>query len=438
MADGTVGVVVLNHNGGDMTMDCLGALRQLDFPQERLRIVLVDNASHDNVVERVAAHWPDITTLRSPDNVGFAAGCNLAIRHLGAAVDYVALLNNDAVPEPGWLTALMDALEADPHAAAATSKLLFDGSYADVTIEAATTRRRGDRRALGVGVDMDETLQFVSGWFGPESTAHGPVQWSSGHALLRARVTGGASRAALIVRADRPKTVLVRSGPHCVSVAADAAPRTVDIPLAVEGRAIVNNAGCALTADAYGVDRGWLLPDGSASVDRPADVFGWSGGAVLLRRAYLDDVGLFDERYFMYYEDLDLSWRGRAHGWHYLYVPSAVVRHRHAATAGAFSAFSAVHRERNRLLTLVRNAPTRLVWAAFRRYLTVTASYAYRDVVVPLLSAQRPRPAGVMLRLRAAGSFARTLPSGLAARRRLARRGRLDAAELEAWLGLLD
>ena len=57
----------------------------------------------------------------------------------------------------------------------------------------------------------------------------------------------------------------------------------------------------------------------------PADVFAWCGGAVLLRSDYLADVGLLDERFFLYYEDTDLSWRGRARGWRYRFVPG---RHR--------------------------------------------------------------------------------------------------------------
>ena len=57
--------------------------------------------------------------------------------------------------------------------------------------------------------------------------------------------------------------------------------------------------------------------------DEPADVFAWCGGGVLLRSRYLEDVGLFDERFFLYYEDTDLAWRGRARGWRYRYVPES-------------------------------------------------------------------------------------------------------------------
>ena len=66
----------------------------------------------------------------------------------------------------------------------------------------------------------------------------------------------------------------------------------------------------------------------------PADVFAWCGGSVLFRPSYLADVGLFDERFFLYYEDTDLSWRGAARGWRYRYVPEAVTRHVHAASTG--------------------------------------------------------------------------------------------------------
>ena len=70
-----------------------------------------------------------------------------------------------------------------------------------------------------------------------------------------------------------------------------------------------------------------LLLEGEWAQDRPSDVDWAVGAALLLRRAALDDVGGFDERYFMYAEDLEWCWRARRAGWTIRFEPSAVVRH---------------------------------------------------------------------------------------------------------------
>ena len=97
---------------------------------------------------------------------------------------------------------------------------------------------------------------------------------------------------------------------------------------------------------------------------------------MLFRPGYLDDVGLFDERFFMYYEDTDMAWRGRARGWRYRYVPDAVLRHVHAATSVEGSPLFHHYVERNRLVMLIKNAPWRLAASASGRFVLSTASYA--------------------------------------------------------------
>ena len=130
---------------------------------------------------------------------------------------------------------------------------------------------------------------------------------------------------------------------------------------------VINNVGSRLVLGGYGGDRGFLEPD-CGQYAQPEEVFAWCGGAVLLSVRYLREVGIFDERYFMYYEDTDLSWRGRLAGWRYEYVPDSVVRHEHAASSKEGSPMFAHFVERNRFLTLARNAP----WSMF-----ADASYVY-------------------------------------------------------------
>ena len=58
-----VRVVVVNYDGGDMTMEYLAALERTEWPPERLKIVLVDNASRDGVADRVSSEMPDVDVM---------------------------------------------------------------------------------------------------------------------------------------------------------------------------------------------------------------------------------------------------------------------------------------------------------------------------------------------------------------------------------------
>ena len=110
-----VRVVVINYDGGQMTIDCLESLLATDYPADRLEIVMVDNGSLDDVVERVAVELPSVRVIEPLANTGFAGGCNLGIRAPGE-FDLVALVNNDATVASDWLRPLVDALAADEHA----------------------------------------------------------------------------------------------------------------------------------------------------------------------------------------------------------------------------------------------------------------------------------------------------------------------------------
>jgi GT2 family glycosyltransferase len=97
-----------------------------------------------------------------------------------------------------------------------------------------------------------------------------------------------------------------------------------------------------------------------------------SGAAALYRRAMLDEVGLFDESFFLYCEDTDLGLRARWAGWDCFYVPQAVVQHRYSHSAGRASPLKAYYVERNRLYTVLKNFPAGMLWgvpfAALARY----------------------------------------------------------------------
>jgi GT2 family glycosyltransferase len=409
-----VGVVVVNHDGGSLTLECLRSLLDGGWPRERFRVVLVDNDSHDGVVDRVGRELPAVEVFARDVNDGFGAACNVGIRALDD-VDLVALVNNDAVVDRGWLDPLVATLDADPGVGAACPKILFAGRFVLVELQSTTHRRgRGDRRDLGVritGVQVDGDdvwphVQIVDGTWGLE--ADGPGEWTGATTKLWIPVPDrGSSTVALLLGAESPRTVTLQAGDEEAQHLVGTSPGWCDVVVAGPGVPVVNNVGTVLLDDGFAADRGYGEAD-DGRFDAPTDVFAWCGGGVLLRRAYLDDVGLFDEDLFLYYEDVELAWRGGERGWRYRTAPASVVHHVHAASSGRGSPLKQFYDERNRLVVLSRHSSARATARAALRSLLVTASYARRDLVAPLLGGRSAQPEIVTRRLRAFGSFLRT------------------------------
>jgi GT2 family glycosyltransferase len=178
---------------------------------------------------------------------------------------------------------------------------------------------------------------------------------------------------------------------------------------------VINNVGSRLVEGGYGGDRGFLERD-AGQFEEPEEVFAWCGASVLLSTRYLQKVGKFDNRYFVYYEDTDLSWRGRIAGWRYRYVPTSVVRHIHAATSKEGSRLFGHFVERNRLTTLARNAPWSVLFNACYVYLRDSLVILKRDVVGRMRAGRGPHITGFANRVRAFGGFLKLLPRTLLSR----------------------
>jgi hypothetical protein len=420
-----VHVVVVDYEGRELTLECLRSLRASDWPADRLHVVLVDNASPHPVTAQIADELPGVEIVRCVENLGFAGGANAGLRRRGDA-DFVAIVNNDVTVDPGWLPPLVDTLADAERIGAACPKILLTGRFAEFAVT-APTRRRGlwDRRAVGVrmsgarvdDVDVWERTQLVEGFWGPEpmDASEAGAQWTADRALVRVPVADDASSVELLLAADTDVTVTVRSGPLTTTLRVGRAPAWHPIDIGAEPVPVINNVGTVIAADGYASDRGWLEVDGG-QLDQPADVDAWCGAAVLLTRAYLDDVGLFDDRLFLYYEDVELSLRGRRHGWVTRTAPASIVHHVHAASSTEGSALKDHFNERNRLLVLTRAAGAARTARAIVRYILVTLSYVRRDVLARWARGEHARPEIVRRRLRALAAYASAVPAFVAAR----------------------
>jgi GT2 family glycosyltransferase len=141
--------VILNWNSHEMSAECIRSLLAMD--SQNLEILLVDNGSTDGSANILSSAFPQITVMPQKSNLGFAAGCNVGIRHaLAHGAEYILLLNNDTLASGDFIREMLAAVECDPRIAAVCPKIYFADqphllwyAGADFSLWTGTPKHRG-------------------------------------------------------------------------------------------------------------------------------------------------------------------------------------------------------------------------------------------------------------------------------------------------------
>lgn len=246
MEDRKVGIVLVNYNGCEDTIDCLNSL--LTSTYDNILTIVVDNLSTDDSVEILKGKEKELrfTLICSPENNGFSAGNNIGIRFaFDHGCSHVLLLNNDTVVTPDFLTEMM---KYDDGKTALTGTILYYWKKDKV-------------------------------WYGG-----GTVN----------KFTG--------------KTVHLHK---------------------------------EQTVEAVG-----SIPESVSFI---------SGCEMLIPKRIVDSVGLMDEDYFLYGEDVDYSLRIGNHGFGLKYAPASIIFHKVSASTSKISKATQYYSARNRRLLIYRN-----------------------------------------------------------------------------------
>ncbi|OGX05727.1 MAG: hypothetical protein A3G87_06890 [Omnitrophica bacterium RIFCSPLOWO2_12_FULL_50_11] len=118
---GTVLAVVVNYNGGDLVLQCVGSL--LCQTHQPLEVVVVDNASTDGSSTSIRNKFPNIKLIENSRNTGCGAACNIGMK--SQASDYIVLINNDAVLDQNCILEMVKAIELDPKYGSCASRVLL-------------------------------------------------------------------------------------------------------------------------------------------------------------------------------------------------------------------------------------------------------------------------------------------------------------------------
>jgi GT2 family glycosyltransferase len=121
--------------------------------------------------------------------------------------------------------------------------------------------------------------------------------------------------------------------------------------------------GCTVTGRGFKIGEG----ENQSHYNKPGQVFGACGGAMLIRRVVIDQIGFLDDTFFLIHEDTDFNFRTNLAGWQCRYVPEAVVQHKVRSSIGAMSDTAVYYSVRNAKYVLLKN----MSWAMLLKYLPV-------------------------------------------------------------------
>jgi hypothetical protein len=129
--------------------------------------------------------------------------------------------------------------------------------------------------------------------------------------------------------------------------------------LIIDGGEAIDSAGDGITTAGVGFNRGLGMDSQKFSFSEP--IFGACGAAAVYRRSMLREVGFFDSDFFLYDEDIDLSFRAQLAGWKCQYVPDAVAHHKGNATSERLSDLHVYYHSRNLEFVWIKNMPGKLM-----------------------------------------------------------------------------
>ncbi|WP_426350483.1 glycosyltransferase [Alloiococcus sp. CFN-8] len=132
MMEPNISFIIVNYNGRIHLKECFNTINALNYPKDKLEIIMVDNGSTDGSIEFVRKNFPRVKILKNEKNLGFAKPNNQGARI--ATGEYLALINNDMRISSDWLRDMLGTLEAagdDSYACVGSKILNWDGTKLD-------------------------------------------------------------------------------------------------------------------------------------------------------------------------------------------------------------------------------------------------------------------------------------------------------------------
>lgn len=346
-----VSIVIVNYNGKkyiDALFSGLINLKHSDFSYE---IVFVDNASSDDSIEYLNNNYGSLDNLvvvKSKDNLGFAGGNNLGVSK--AKGEYIVLLNNDTKPESDWLEELYHYIRAKKDVVMANSKLVFFYDFFNLKFHTQ------DKIIIGRNIKINDKEYKIDNKFCTNALCEEDRIVCFGHTNIYIPFLYGEEEQTVkfrIIKATDSDRI-IQDEKYPVKAGEEFCLKFVQDGIAKTKKTLIQNAGSGINDKLDGFDIGFAQEDGE-KYQSEYEISNGCGASIIFKKEDFMKCGGFDERFFMYYEDTDLSFRMKKNGGKIMYCPSSVVRHIHTGSSGEWSPFFVFHVCRNKLLFIAKN-----------------------------------------------------------------------------------
>lgn len=359
----------LKKNNEQLLLNAIAALKNQTY--KNFDIFVYDNSVEENPLEETKKNFPEVKIKHNRKNIGFAGGNNSVMREVlkNNEYQYVALLNDDTAVEPGWLENLINGMEADKKVGAVSSKLLFFEPYLRFKFSVNSPIKFNDQTYFG---NSNYTKKFFrEGFHSPNISEKGKLFETENTFTIDLPLGKEpySNKLHLSLKTPENQTITINLDEFRTELELNINEKSYEVTIPddiVQKNKfnLIQNAGSGISAQFDGYDIGNTQRPGTISSDSEIDngqydtrreLEMFCGGAVLFRSETLREVGIFDEYFFVYYEDSDLSLRLRRAGWKIMYEPKAVVRHMHATSSTEYSPLFHYHVTKNKPAFVLKN-----------------------------------------------------------------------------------
>lgn len=373
-----ISIIIVNYNGKRYIDNLFESLANMQVENLQFEIVFVDNNSIDDSLDYLEKNFKEkiknLNIVKSNKNLGFAGGNNLGVKN--AKGEYIVFLNNDTAVEREWLINLHRCIK-DTGAGIVNSKLLFFYDFVEIKtwtadkilIDKDTKINKKDYRidnkfCKNLLYNPSDLTCFGNSFF------YIPLIDDIDDYKLSFKIINYSGDGDKIIVGDNIFFIKDHINEE----------NLFEISLSVNTInknkiTMIQNAGSGVNDNYDGYDIGFCEED-NGQYEEIREIGNGCGASMIMKKEDFLKVGGFDEKFFMYYEDTDLSYRIKnILNKRLLYCPNSIVRHIHTGSSVEWSPFFVYHVNKNKLFFILKNF-------GFKKFLTHYRSFVKRTLQI--------------------------------------------------------